>query len=143
MTIKSIAVGERRIKPGRIFCIGKNYAEHILELGDTDTTVQPKTGEHPVVFMKPVTSIVSLGELIHAPMHGNVLHYEAEVVIFLSSGGKNILMDVLYSAKLAKDQLHSTGVAVMSLSNKDTGQSVINEYIKEYLLFNMEKNKVK
>jgi 2-keto-4-pentenoate hydratase/2-oxohepta-3-ene-1,7-dioic acid hydratase in catechol pathway len=43
--------------------------------------------------MKPVTSIVSLGELIHAPTHGNVLHYEAEVVILLSSGGKNILMD--------------------------------------------------
>ena len=93
MTIKSIVVGERRIKPGRIFCIGKNYAEHILELGDTDTTLQPKTGEHPVVFMKPVTSIVSLGELIHAPMHGNVLHYEAEVVILLSGGGKNILID--------------------------------------------------
>ena len=40
-------------------------------------------------------------------------------------------MDVLYSTKLAKDQLHSTGVAVMSLSNKDTGKSVINEYLKE------------
>ena len=37
----------------------------------------------------------------------------------------------IYDTKLAKDQLHSTGVAVMSLSNKDTGQSVINEYIKE------------
>ena len=93
MTIESIAVGERKIKPCRIFCIGKNYAEHIFEVGDAGTTLKPKTGEHPVVFMKPVTSIVSLGELIHAPTHGNVLHYEAEVVIFLSSGGKNILMD--------------------------------------------------
>ena len=93
MTIESIAVGERRIKPCRIFCIGKNYAEHIFEVGDAGTTLKPKTGEHPVVFMKPVTSIVSLGELIHAPTHGNVLHYEAEVVILLSGGGKNILME--------------------------------------------------
>ena len=91
MTVKSIAVGERRVKPCRIFCIGKNYAEHILELDDADITLQPTIGEHPVVFMKPITSIVSLGEIIHAPTHGSVLHYEAEVVILLSGGGKNIL----------------------------------------------------
>ena len=91
MTIESIDVGEKRIKPCRIFCIGKNYTEHILELDD-DKILKSKN-ERPVVFMKPVTSLVSLGELIHAPMHGNVLHYEAEVVILIGAGGKNILMD--------------------------------------------------
>ncbi|SVD95055.1 uncharacterized protein METZ01_LOCUS447909, partial [marine metagenome] len=90
MTIESIDVGKKRIKPCRIFCIGKNYTEHILELDD-DKILKSKN-ERPVVFMKPVTSLVSLGELIHAPMHGNVLHYEAEVVILIGGGGKNILM---------------------------------------------------
>jgi len=89
----SITVGERVIKPCRIFCIGKNYAEHIRELGGFDSTLQSKNESQPVVFMKPVTSIVSLGESIHAPTHGDVLHHEVEVVVLLNGGGKNILIE--------------------------------------------------
>ena len=93
MRTDSIAVGERVIKPCRIFCIGKNYAEHIRELDDFDSTFQSKNEKQPVVFMKPTTSIVSLGEPIHVPSHGNVLHHEVEVVVLLKGGGKNILID--------------------------------------------------
>ena len=93
MTTDSITVGERVIKPCRIFCIGKNYTEHIRELGGFDSTLQSKNDSQPVVFMKPVTSIVSLGESIHAPTHGNVLHHEVEVVVLLNGGGKNILIE--------------------------------------------------
>ena len=93
MTTNSITVDERIIKPCRIFCIGKNYVEHIRELGDFDSTPQSKNEKQPVVFMKPTTSIVSLGESIHVPSHGNVLHHEVEVVVLLKGGGKNILID--------------------------------------------------
>ena len=93
MRTDSITVGERVIKPCRIFCIGKNYTEHIRELGGFDSTLQSKNESQPVVFMKPVTSIVSLGESIHAPTHGNVLHHEVEVVVLLNGGGKNILIE--------------------------------------------------
>ena len=93
MTTDSITVGERVIKPCRIFCIGKNYTEHIRESGGFDSTLQSKNESQPVVFMKPVTSIVSLGESIHAPTHGNVLHHEVEVVVLLNGGGKNILIE--------------------------------------------------
>ncbi|HIF03087.1 MAG TPA: FAA hydrolase family protein [Nitrospinaceae bacterium] len=93
MTIDPITVGERIIKPCRIFCIGKNYSEHIRELGDFDSTLQLKNDKQPVVFMKPATSIVSLGEPIHTPTHGNILHHEVEVVVLLNGGGKNILVD--------------------------------------------------
>ena len=93
MTIDPITVGERIIKPCRIFCIGKNYSEHIRELGDFDSTLQLKNDKQPVVFMKPATSIVSLGEPIHVPTHGNILHHEVEVVVLLNGGGKNILVD--------------------------------------------------
>ena len=93
MTTDSIAVGERVIKPCRIFCIGKNYAEHIKELDDFDSTFQSKNEKQPVVFMKPTTSIVSLGEPIHVPSHGDVLHHEVEVVVLLKGGGKNILIE--------------------------------------------------
>jgi 2-keto-4-pentenoate hydratase/2-oxohepta-3-ene-1,7-dioic acid hydratase in catechol pathway len=93
LTIDPITVGERIIKPCRIFCIGKNYSEHIRELGDFDSTLQLKNDKQPVVFMKPATSIVSLGEPIHTPTHGNILHHEVEVVVLLNGGGKNILVD--------------------------------------------------
>jgi len=93
LTTDSITVGERVIKPCRIFCIGKNYTEHIRELGGFNSTLQSKNESQPVVFMKPVTSIVSLGESIHAPTHGNVLHHEVEVVVLLNGGGKNILIE--------------------------------------------------
>ncbi len=93
MTTNSITVGERVIKPCRIFCIGKNYTEHIRELDDFDSTLQSKNEKQPVVFMKPTTSIVSPGESIHVPSHGNVLHHEVEVVVLLKGGGKNILIE--------------------------------------------------
>ena len=93
LIIDSIAVGERIIKPRRIFCIGKNYAEHIRELDDFDGKFQLKNEKHPVVFMKPVTSIVSLGKSIHVPTHGNILHHEVEVVVLLNGGGRNILIN--------------------------------------------------
>ena len=93
MRTDSITVGERVIKPCRIFCIGKNYTEHIRELGGFNSTLQSKNESQPVVFMKPVTSIVSLGESIHVPTHGSILHHEVEVVVLLNSGGKNILVD--------------------------------------------------
>ena len=93
MATDAIAVGERVIKPCRIFCIGKNYAEHIRELGDFDAKLQLKNEKYPVVFMKRVTSIVSLGESIHVPTHGKILHHEVEVVLLLNGGGNNILTE--------------------------------------------------
>ena len=93
MRTDSITVGERVIKPCRIFCIGENYAEHIRELDDFDAKLQLKNEKHPVVFMKPVTSIVSLGKSIHVPTHGNILHHEVEVVVLLNGGGRNILIN--------------------------------------------------
>lgn len=86
---RSIKVGVKTFAPCRIFCIGKNYEEHIRELGG-DTVSQPKEKAQPVVFMKPVTSIVPLEELISVPAHGRVLHHEVEVVIMLKCGGQNI-----------------------------------------------------
>ena len=82
LAIKSILVGKKNITPGRIFCIGKNYEEHIRELdNDAQTSRNLKNDDDPVVFMKPATSIVSRGELIQVPVHGDTLHHEVEVVI--------------------------------------------------------------
>ncbi len=76
-------LGSRIITAQRIFCIGKNYAEHVKELGG------PAPGR-PMVFMKPATSLVPPGETIPIPAHGSHLHHEAEVVVLIGQSGKNI-----------------------------------------------------
>jgi fumarylpyruvate hydrolase len=75
--------GFQRYSPQRIFCIGKNYAEHVKELGGN-------TPGQPVVFMKPVSCLVSPGETIRMPSHGSNLHHEVEVVLLIGKQGKNI-----------------------------------------------------
>ena len=70
--------------PNRIFCIGKNYGEHIKELGGT------RAPEEPVVFMKP-GNIVAPENTLHWPSYGNELHHEVEVVLLIGKEGKNIL----------------------------------------------------
>ena len=72
------------LAPNRIFCIGKNYSEHIKELGGTQIP------EEPVVFMKPVCNIVAPGEILHPPPYGGELHHEVEVVLLIGKEGKNI-----------------------------------------------------
>jgi len=78
-----ITIDGRSFTPQRIFCIGKNYDEHIKELGG-------QTPEEPVVFMKPVSSIVAPGEALRMPRHGKILHHEVEVVLLIGKEGQDI-----------------------------------------------------
>ena len=65
----------------RVFCIGRNYVEHVHELSN----VLP---EKPVVFIKPASCLVAPGEKIHFPKHGNELHHEVEIVIKVGREGR-------------------------------------------------------
>jgi len=78
-----LQLGSQNYSPQRIFCIGKNYAEHVKELGGS-------APDQPVVFMKPVSCLVSPGETIQMPTHGNNLHHEVEVVVLIGTPGKSI-----------------------------------------------------
>lgn len=73
----------------RLFCIGKNYAEHVEELAHLGH--QPD-GEC-VVFMKPPSCIVPAGEPIRLPRGRGEVHHEAELVVELSGGGSDIPVD--------------------------------------------------
>ena len=77
-------VHHKTIKPNRIFCIGKNYDKHIKELGGKQIP------DEPVVFMKPLCSIVAPGNICPPP-YGNELHHEVEVVLLIGKEGKDIL----------------------------------------------------
>jgi 2-keto-4-pentenoate hydratase/2-oxohepta-3-ene-1,7-dioic acid hydratase in catechol pathway len=61
--------------PRRIFCIGRNYAEHAKEMGNA---LPPE----PVVFMKPATSLVA-GARLPLPRDRGAVHHEMELVLAL------------------------------------------------------------
>ena len=67
----------------KIICIGRNYAEHAKELGN-------EIPESPVIFMKPDTAILKKGSDFYIPEFSDDVHYELEVVLKISKGGKYI-----------------------------------------------------
>ena len=67
----------------RIYCIGKNYVAHIIEMNADER-------DPPVIFMKPADALVRNGGEIPYPVMTNNFHYECELVVALKSGGYNI-----------------------------------------------------
>ncbi len=67
----------------KIICVGRNYAQHVLELNNE----QP---EEPVLFMKPDTAIVPKGNPVFLPDFSNEFHYETEIVLKINRLGKAI-----------------------------------------------------
>lgn len=68
----------------RLFCIGRNYADHISELGSS------LAGETAIVFMKPPNTLIAPGESINLPSDRGAVHYEAELVVEIGTGGRDI-----------------------------------------------------
>ncbi|WP_421780475.1 fumarylacetoacetate hydrolase family protein [Kiloniella litopenaei] len=68
----------------RIFCVGRNYAEHTKEMGGNPDI------ETPMFFIKPAESIAAEGGSIPYPGATTDLHHEVELVVALKSGGSNI-----------------------------------------------------
>lgn len=70
----------------RIYCIGRNYAAHAIEMGhDPDR-------EPPFFFQKNPDNVISTGTFAYPPKTSEV-HYEMEMVVVLKSGGVNIAID--------------------------------------------------
>mgnify|MGYP002663162629 FL=1 len=71
----------------RIYCVGRNYAEHAKEMGFTGR-------EPPFFFMKPADAVLAVnagdtGTLPYPSLTAN-LHHEIELVVAIGKGGKNI-----------------------------------------------------
>ena len=79
-----IAGGAQRFPIRRIFCVGKNYADHAREMGG-DPTREP-----PFFFSKPADAVASGTADIAMPSRTANLHHEIELVIALGQGGTDI-----------------------------------------------------
>lgn len=70
-------------RPTRILAIGRNYAEHAKEQGAAVT-------EEPIVFLKASQSVIAPEEPIRIPEGIGRIDFEAELMVVLGTGGKNI-----------------------------------------------------
>jgi len=68
---------------GTLYCIGRNYSEHISEMNSEQTA-------DPVVFLKPRSSIIHNGDSIVIPPISSDVHFEVELVILIGKKTKNI-----------------------------------------------------
>ena len=69
--------------PGKIFCIGLNYGEHIQETGKAVT-------EKPVIFLRVAGSQLAHGDDIVRPRASAQLDYEGEIAVVIGQGGRHI-----------------------------------------------------
>ena len=79
-----VAGSELRFPVGRIYCVGRNYAEHAREMGH-DPNREP-----PFFFMKPANAIVQNSATLAFPVETKEVHHEIELVVAIGKGGKNI-----------------------------------------------------
>lgn len=89
----------------RIWCVGRNYLEHIREMGNDER-------EPPFFFAKPSDALVRDGATIPYPSLTKDLHFEVELVVALKSGGRNI------SVEKANDCIYGYGVGI-DLTRRD------------------------
>lgn len=74
----------------RIYCVGRNYAEHAQEMGFSGR-------EPPFFFMKPADAVLPVadgatGEMDYPPLTKN-LHHEIELVVAIGTGGRDIAVE--------------------------------------------------
>ena len=100
--VVSLAVegSSARFPVNRIYCVGRNYAEHAREMGHDPNK------EAPFFFMKPSTAIVTDGGDFPYPSLSKDVHHEMEMVLAIGKGGSNI------SSAKALEHVYGYGVGL-------------------------------
>lgn len=87
-------------QPSKIVCVGRNYVEHVKELGND----VPK---FPLIFLKPPSSIIGDGDTIVLPPQSKQVEHEAELVIVIGKKARNVTLDqaksVIYGYTVGND----------------------------------------
>ena len=102
----TIAVsGGKRFPVRRVWCVGRNYIEHIREMGQDERAP-------PFFFAKPADAIVGDGATVPYPPLTKDVHFEVELVVAMKGGGRNI------DAKRANDLIYGYAVGI-DLTRRD------------------------
>jgi fumarylpyruvate hydrolase len=95
-----IAGSDRLFPVHRIYCVGRNYADHAVEMGH-DPTREP-----PFFFQKNPDNLLPPGEDFPYPTRTNDVHFEIEMVVALGKGGRDVSTDA------ALDLVYGYGVGL-------------------------------
>jgi 2-keto-4-pentenoate hydratase/2-oxohepta-3-ene-1,7-dioic acid hydratase in catechol pathway len=74
-------------RPGKIVAVGKNYLDHLREMGGTEAA------EEPILFMKPPSAVIADGEAILLPPQSSHVDYEGELVAVVGTTLRNVSAD--------------------------------------------------
>lgn len=69
------------VVPGKIICVGRNYAEHAKEH-------QAEVPEYPLIFLKPPSSLIGPGDAIVLPPQSNQVEHEGELAVVIGKRGR-------------------------------------------------------
>ena len=70
--------------PGKVLCIGRNYVEHVRELGGSDAPARPE------VFMRSRTSLAGPYAPVARPRVTEMMDYEVELAVVIGRGGRYV-----------------------------------------------------
>ena len=89
------------ILPSKVVCIGKNYAEHVAEMGGGDAPA------NPLIFLKPSTTVIGSGVAIQRPPDSQRVDYEGELAVVIGQPCRDVpearAMDVVLGYTVAND----------------------------------------
>jgi 2-keto-4-pentenoate hydratase/2-oxohepta-3-ene-1,7-dioic acid hydratase in catechol pathway len=85
-----------RTIPGKIVCVGRNYAAHARELGNAVPT-------QPMLFFKPTSAVIASGETIRLPRASAKVDFEAEIALVIGRRARRVKASDAYD--------HLAGVA--------------------------------
>ena len=119
----------------KIICIGRNYSEHAKELGN-------EVPENPVIFIKPDTAVLKKDSDFYIPEFSNDIHYELEVVVKISKGGKYIQKEnaskhyeevglgIDFTARDLQSELKAKGLP-WELAKGFDGSAVVTDFVNK------------
>lgn len=136
----------------KIFCIGRNYADHAKELNN-------EIPDEPVIFMKPKSALLQSHTPFYYPEFTNELNYECELVLRISKNGKyiqekhaanyynGITVGIDFTARDIQDELKKKGLPWEKAKAFDNSAAVgkfieiTPAFDKKNIAFSFQKNK--
>jgi 2-keto-4-pentenoate hydratase/2-oxohepta-3-ene-1,7-dioic acid hydratase in catechol pathway len=106
---------------GKIVCIGQNYREHITELNS-------EVPSEPVIFLKPMSSLIGNGESILVPEGIGRVDHEVELALIIGKTGKDI-----------PKEKAMTYISALAVFNDVTARDIQNAYRKAGLPWTLSK----
>ena len=116
--MQQISLDGQWLTPSKIICIGRNYVEHINELGNEMPT-------QPVIFIKPNSAITDV--IIFDPQED--IHYEAELTFVMQDGGlSGVGIGLDLTKRAVQSQLKVKGLPWERAKSFD-GSAVLSNFV--------------